>query len=108
MATSRRTFLEITVGATALTMVRSLADAVVLSEQTATSAPAVPAVVRIHAAQIRPKTSRLRLDKDSYAVLRNQVLHRDGWRCQSLARCRTLRFITNSFGAGRVPIRSEI
>ena len=32
---------------------------------------------------IRPKTPRLRLDSLSYESLRQQVLRRDGWRCQS-------------------------
>jgi 5-methylcytosine-specific restriction endonuclease McrA len=32
---------------------------------------------------IRPKTPRLRLDPLSYGNLRQQILHRDGWRCQS-------------------------
>lgn len=32
---------------------------------------------------IRPKAARLRLDPDSYDALRQQVLRRDGWRCQS-------------------------
>jgi ATP-dependent DNA helicase RecQ len=32
---------------------------------------------------IGPKLSRLRLDPVSYATLRQQVLSRDGWRCQS-------------------------
>ena len=31
---------------------------------------------------IRPKTARLRLDPCSYETLRQQILHRDGWRCQ--------------------------
>jgi 5-methylcytosine-specific restriction endonuclease McrA len=30
----------------------------------------------------RPKRPRLRLDPRQYAQLRNQVLCRDGWRCQ--------------------------
>jgi ATP-dependent DNA helicase RecQ len=30
-----------------------------------------------------PKLSRLRLDAASYESLRQQVLRRDGWRCQS-------------------------
>ena len=33
--------------------------------------------------RIRQKVARLRLDSDSYDVLRQQVLRRDGWRCQS-------------------------
>jgi 5-methylcytosine-specific restriction endonuclease McrA len=31
---------------------------------------------------IRPKRPRLRLDPGLYDQLRNQVLRRDGWRCQ--------------------------
>jgi 5-methylcytosine-specific restriction endonuclease McrA len=31
---------------------------------------------------IRPKTNRVRLDPPSYQYLRQQVLRRDGWRCQ--------------------------
>ena len=30
-----------------------------------------------------PKTPRARLDSESYTRLRQQVLSRDGWRCQS-------------------------
>ena len=33
--------------------------------------------------RIRPKRARLRLDPEPYEQLRNQVLRRDGWRCQS-------------------------
>ena len=32
---------------------------------------------------IRPKAPRLRLDPISYESLRQQVLRRDNWRCQS-------------------------
>ena len=32
---------------------------------------------------IRPKAAPLRLDPLSYENLRQQILHRDGWRCQS-------------------------
>jgi 5-methylcytosine-specific restriction endonuclease McrA len=32
---------------------------------------------------VRPKRRRLRLDPDLYEELRNQVLRRDSWRCQS-------------------------
>jgi 5-methylcytosine-specific restriction endonuclease McrA len=32
---------------------------------------------------IRPKAARLRLDPLSYESLRQQILKRDGWRCQS-------------------------
>ena len=31
---------------------------------------------------IRPKLSRVRMDPMSYDTLRQQVLRRDGWRCQ--------------------------
>src|SRR5215469_7155166 len=50
MATSRRTFVGLTVGTAASTMVRHLAGAVVLSDQNSTSLSTVPAVVRVHAA----------------------------------------------------------
>jgi len=32
---------------------------------------------------IRPNASRLQLDPLSYESLRQQILRRDGWRCQS-------------------------
>jgi 5-methylcytosine-specific restriction endonuclease McrA len=32
---------------------------------------------------IQPKRPRLRLDPELYEQLRNEVLRRDGWRCQS-------------------------
>lgn len=32
---------------------------------------------------ITPKPARVRLDPESYEKLRQQVLQRDGWRCQS-------------------------
>jgi len=32
---------------------------------------------------IRPKQPQLRLDPEAYADLRQQVLRRDAWRCQS-------------------------
>ena len=32
---------------------------------------------------IRPKAARLRLDSLLYESLRQQILRRDGWRCQS-------------------------
>jgi ATP-dependent DNA helicase RecQ len=32
---------------------------------------------------VRQKRARLRLDFGQYSTLRNQVLRRDGWRCQS-------------------------
>jgi 5-methylcytosine-specific restriction endonuclease McrA len=32
---------------------------------------------------VRPKQPRLRLDSELYEQLRNEVLRRDGWRCQS-------------------------
>jgi 5-methylcytosine-specific restriction endonuclease McrA len=33
--------------------------------------------------QVRPKRAPLRLEPDQYDTLRNQVLRRDSWRCQS-------------------------
>jgi len=33
--------------------------------------------------RVRPKRARLALDPEMYEKLRNQVLHRDGWRCQA-------------------------
>jgi 5-methylcytosine-specific restriction endonuclease McrA len=33
--------------------------------------------------RVRPKRARVRLDIELYEQLRNQVLRRDGWRCQS-------------------------
>ncbi|MGA8490044.1 MAG: HNH endonuclease [Terriglobales bacterium] len=32
---------------------------------------------------VRPKQPRLRLDSERHEQLRNQVLRRDGWRCQA-------------------------
>src|SRR4249920_81556 len=52
MATSRRTFLGVTVGAAASTMVPRLVGAVVPSNQTPTSPSAAPAIARVRAAQI--------------------------------------------------------
>ena len=33
--------------------------------------------------ELRPKDPRLRLDRGAYEALRQQILRRDGWRCQS-------------------------
>ena len=33
--------------------------------------------------RILPKQSRLRLDPESYEQLRQQILQRDGWKCQN-------------------------
>jgi ATP-dependent DNA helicase RecQ len=33
--------------------------------------------------RVRPKRASVRLDLELYEQLRNQVLRRDGWRCQS-------------------------
>jgi hypothetical protein len=49
MASSRRTFLGVTVGAAASAMVH-LADAVAPSDQNSTSHPAVPPILRVQAA----------------------------------------------------------
>jgi len=32
---------------------------------------------------IRPKRPRLQLDSQAYEILRQQILRRDAWRCQS-------------------------
>jgi hypothetical protein len=50
MASSRRTFLAVTAGAAASTMVPRLADTVILPVQNVTSPSAAPALVRVHAA----------------------------------------------------------
>jgi len=50
MASSRRTFLGVTVGAAASAMVHPLADAVAPSDQNSTSHPAVPPILRVQAA----------------------------------------------------------
>src|SRR5215475_11660341 len=50
MAASRRTFLGVSAGAAASSMVRHVADALVLSDPQANSSSAVPALVRVHAA----------------------------------------------------------
>ncbi len=41
------------------------------------------ALPRRHPTSVRPKRARLRLDPGQYGTLRNQVLRRDGWKCQS-------------------------
>jgi ATP-dependent DNA helicase RecQ len=40
--------------------------------------------------KIYPKSPRLRLDSDSYRRLHQQVLKRDGWRCQTCGRMQHL------------------
>jgi len=50
MASSRRTFLGVTVGAAASAIVHPLADAVAPSDQNSTSHPAVPPILRVQAA----------------------------------------------------------
>ena len=37
---------------------------------------------QIHRRRLRQKQPRLRLDPAEYKALKNQVLERDGWRCQ--------------------------
>jgi len=39
--------------------------------------------VRIHRELLNSEATRLRLDRASYNELHEQVLKRDGWRCQS-------------------------
>src|SRR5579871_949104 len=52
MATSRRTFLGVTAGAAASTMVHPLAGAVLASDQNVTSPATAAALVQVHAAQV--------------------------------------------------------
>jgi 5-methylcytosine-specific restriction endonuclease McrA len=40
--------------------------------------------------RIRPKGTRIGLDPELYHQLRNQVLRRDGWRCQVCASMKNL------------------
>jgi 5-methylcytosine-specific restriction endonuclease McrA len=40
--------------------------------------------------RLRPKRARVRLDPERYDNLRNQVLRRDGWRCQLCGTMSTL------------------
>jgi 5-methylcytosine-specific restriction endonuclease McrA len=40
--------------------------------------------------EARPKARRLRLDPGCYQSLRQRVLRRDGWRCQSCGAMRNL------------------
>ncbi len=40
--------------------------------------------------RLLPRRPRLRLDPESYYRLHQQVLERDGWRCQSCGRCTNL------------------
>jgi 5-methylcytosine-specific restriction endonuclease McrA len=37
-----------------------------------------------------PKRPRLRLEVEAYDQLRQQILERDGWRCQQCGRCTQL------------------
>ena len=46
---------------------------------------------------IRPKVERLRLDPIPYEALRQQVLRRDGWRCQSCGTMSNLEFHHREF-----------
>jgi ATP-dependent DNA helicase RecQ len=39
---------------------------------------------------LRQKKPRIRLDPEEYCALRNQVLERDGWRCQNCGSSRDL------------------
>lgn len=48
--------------------------------------------------QMGAKILRLRLDPVAYENLRQQVLRRDGWRCQWCGRMSNLELIANSFG----------
>ncbi|PYX48758.1 MAG: hypothetical protein DMG79_11030 [Acidobacteria bacterium] len=39
---------------------------------------------------LQAKNSRLRIEPDAYKRLRQQILHRDSWRCQSCGRMSNL------------------
>ena len=45
-------------------------------------APESAPTKQIHMQRLRQKQPRLKLDPEMYNVLKNQVLERDGWRCQ--------------------------
>jgi 5-methylcytosine-specific restriction endonuclease McrA len=47
---------------------------------------------------VRPKQPRLRLDPEPYEQLRNQVLRRDSWRCQSCGTRSNLEVHHKEFG----------
>jgi len=47
----------------------------------------------------RPDGTRLRLDATSYGILRQQVLRRDGWRCQSCGTMSSWKSTTSTFAA---------
>jgi hypothetical protein len=49
--------------------------------------------------QVRPEPPRLRLDPVSYEILRQQVLRRDGWRCQSCGAMSNLEIHHKEFAA---------
>ena len=53
-----------------------------------------------------PDPSRLRLDPVSYESLWQQVLRRDGWRCQSCGAMSNLEVPINSFAASPAKIPS--
>jgi ATP-dependent DNA helicase RecQ len=46
---------------------------------------------------MRPDTPRLRLDLESYERMRQQILRRDGWRCQSCGTMSNLEVHHNQF-----------
>jgi F5/8 type C domain len=75
MTSSRRTFLGVTVGAAALTMVRPLADAALLPNQSTTSPPAAPAVVRVYAASAQVVNS---FDPDQSLATSMDIQSREG------------------------------
>jgi 5-methylcytosine-specific restriction endonuclease McrA len=47
--------------------------------------------------RVRPKRTLLRLDSELYEQLRNQVLRRDGWRCQACGTMSNLEVHHNEF-----------
>lgn len=58
--------------------------------------------------RVRPKRTPLRLDSELYEQLRNQVLRRDGWRCQSCGTMSNLEVHHKEFRSSPAMIQSRI
>jgi hypothetical protein len=74
----------------------------VLARRTAAGLPREPACEGI-LRMIRPQAARLRLDPLSYESLRQQILRRDGWRCQSCGTMTHLEVHHREFRRGCFP-----
>ena len=57
--------------------------------------------------QIPARNPRLRLARELYEDLRQQVLRRDGWRCQRCGAISNLEFTTKNCAAGPEMIHSR-